>query len=150
MSAARRTSLLLVAILSTAVLVLAVGCAPKGPLYVDKSSNYTMTSVGEILRRADASAYAKKPTSDVTGLRHEALVALRKRGGDAAATADLITRTFPADTRSVPVYVERATVDGKRALVVVEATGPKSGSLDAKRMWVFDDQGNVIFASTGK
>jgi len=109
-----------------------------------------MTSVSEILKRADAGAYAKKPTSDATDLRHEALVALRKRGGDAAATADLITRTFPADTRSVPVYVERATVDGKRALVVVEATGPKSGSLDAKRMWVFDGQGNVIFASTGK
>lgn len=150
MSEARRTSLILLVILSTAMLAIAAGCSPKGPLYVDESSSYTVSSVGEILRRADASAYAKEPTSDAADLRHEALVALRKRGGDATAAADLITRTFPADTRSVPVYVERATMDGKRALVVVEATGPKSGSLDAKRMWVFDDQGNVIFASTGK
>lgn len=149
-SAARRTSLILLVILSTAMLACAAGCSPKGPLYVDTGASYTMDSVDEILRGADAGAYATEPTADATGLRHEALVALRKRGENAAAAADLITRTFPADTRSVPVYVERASVDGKRVLVVVEATGPKGGSLDAKRMWVFDDQGNVIFASTGK
>lgn len=150
MSAAHRASLVFFATLSIAVLALAAGCAPEGPVYVDQSSNYTMASVAEVLGRADASAYVGKPVSDAVELRHDALVSLRKRGGDAAAAADLITRTFPADTRSVPVYVERAAVDGTSALVVVEATGPKNGTLNAKRMWVFDDQGDVIFASTGK
>ena len=137
-------------ILAVASLAFVIGCAPKGPVYVDQGSTYTFASVNGILRRSDASSMTNRPTSEAAGLRHEALVALRRRGGTAASAAELITRTFPSDTRSVPVYVEWALVGGTRSVVVVEATGPRNGMLNAKRLWVLDSHGNIVFASTGK
>ena len=150
MSAIPRISLAFLLTLSFGGLALAGGCAPGGPTYVDQGTHYTLASVDGVFSSADTRRYTDRPTSAAVGLRHDALVALRKRGGNAASAAELVTRTFPADTRSVPVYVERATVENKPALVIVEATGPKEGTLKAKRLWVLDNQGNVIFASTGK
>jgi len=58
----------------------------------------------------------------------------------------MLTRTVEPETRGVPVYVELASVDGTAAVIVVEATGPKSGTLDSKRLWVLNADGDVIFA----
>ena len=150
MSAKSRVAQALLLTLAVTSLALVIGCAPSGPTYIDGGSNYTIASVNAVLSRADAGSMTNRPTSEAAGLRHAALVALRRRGGAAASAADLITRTFPSDTRSVPVYVEWAVIGGKRSIVIVEATGPKNGRLNAKRLWVLDGQGNIIFASTGK
>ena len=85
-------------------------------------------------------ALPTEPTADGVKLRHDALAALRRQGATASGVADLLTRTFPSDTSGVPVYVEKATYEGKPAVLVVEAAGPKAGSLNAKRLWVVGDR----------
>jgi hypothetical protein len=57
----------------------------------------------------------------------------------------MLTKTFSAQTRAVPVYFERATFNGTPAVVVVEATGPPEGKLTTKRVWILDENGGVLF-----
>jgi len=130
-----RNALMLV--IATAVLPLFVsGCAAKGPVYVSANRSYTQASAPSVFALADTSRLADQPASTAPKLRHTALAALRRSGADASAISNLLTRVFPGDTRGVPVYVERATYDGKSAVLVVEATGPESGKLASKRLWV--------------
>jgi hypothetical protein len=124
------------------------GCAKKGPAYVDAGTAHTKATALAVLSQADTSAVSSHPTSDGSKLRHDALAALRRQGAKASAVADLLTRAFPSDTRGVPVYVERATYDGKPAVLVVEATGPDSGSLNSRRLWVVGDDGDILFAGS--
>lgn len=128
--------------------LLLTGCTPKTPAYVDTGATYTTQTVTSAYDRADISKLAGEPTSASVKLRHDALTRLRSRGDGAATVADLLTKVFPADTRGVPVYVERAVVNGKPAIIMIEATGPKTGKLTTERLWVFDEQGGVIFAGT--
>ena len=128
---------------------LLIGCSSQGPAFVDSGASYSKTSVMKLAEGIDTSQFASTPSTDAAGLRHEALTALRSRGGRAAAVADMLTRTFSADTRGVPVYLERATFDGKPSVVVIEAAGPPSGKLTAKRVWVLDEQGGVLFVGGG-
>ncbi len=123
-----------------------VGCASRGPVWVSEQSAYTTKTVETVFDAADTSQLTDQPTEDAAALRHDALAALRKSGADASGVADMLTRTFEPETRGVPVYVELASVDGTTAVIVVEATGPKSGTLDSKRLWVLDADGDVIFA----
>ena len=137
------------AAITIATLALAAGlsgCGPAGPVWVDEGKSYTNRSVTTVMDVADTSKLTDRPTSDAPALRHSALSALRKDGESAARVADLLTSTFEPDTRGVPVYVEQASVDGTVAVIVVEATGPKSGKLDSKRLWVLDRNGDVIMA----
>ena len=122
------------------------GCGPEGPVWVDEGTAYTTRSVSTVLDTADTSRLVDRPTSDAPALRHSALTELRKDGAGAARVADLLTNTFEPNTRSVPVYVEQASVDGTAAVVVVEAAGPRSGKLSAKRLWVLSRNGDVILA----
>jgi len=134
---------------ATAVLILAtglVGCDSNGPVWVNEQKVYTTRTVGAILDVADISRFEERATADAPDLRHAALTSLRKNGDDASGVADLLTRTFEPSTRGVPVYVELASIDGTEAVIVVEATGPKSGRLDSKRLWALDTDGNVILA----
>jgi predicted small lipoprotein YifL len=124
------------------------GCAPKGPVYVDAAASYDKTSALAILAAADASNYASRPTSDGVELRHDALAELRRKSPSASGVADLITTTFPRATSGVPVYVEKATFEGKPAVIVVEATGPPSGKLSSKRIWVLGENGDILFAGS--
>ena len=64
------------------------------------------------------------------------------------AAADLVTSTFPPETRGVPVYFERALYKGKSALMVIEAAGPQDGTLRAKRLWVLNEKGEVLFVGS--
>ena len=125
------------------------GCAKKGPTYVDAGTAHTKaTALVVLVASRHLGRRSSRPTSDGAKLRHDALAALRRQGATASAVADLLTRTFPSDTRGVPVYVERATYDGEPAVLVVEATGPNSGSLNSRRLWVVGDDGDILFAGS--
>jgi hypothetical protein len=136
------------AVLLALLAVVMAGCTPKGPKFVDNGAAYSKKSVLMVLDSVDISALASKSSTDAPTLRHNALVALRSRNESAAAVADLLAKTFPATTRGVPVMVELASVDGKRAIIVVEAAGPRGGMLKTKRLWALDEKGDVIVVGT--
>lgn len=135
-----------IAVSSAVIAIALIGCAPRGPMWLDNGAVYSSGSVGALIDAADTTILVDRPTTDAPQLRHKALTELRKSGADAALVADLLTDTFEPSTRGVPVYVERASVDGTAAVIVVEATGPKSGKLSAKRLWVLSEDGDVILA----
>ena len=127
---------------------LASGCGSKGPSFVDSGTSYSKTSLSGLLGTVDITKYSSQPADNVVKLRHDALTGLRRRGGEASKAADLITATFGADTRGVPVYVEWGDLEGKRALVLIEAIGPSSGALTTKRLWALSESGDVLFVAT--
>jgi len=122
-----------------------VGCGPTGPQWVEHGGTYTTGSLATLYSKADISKLASQTPTDVAKLRHDALTGLRERDAAAAAAADLITKTLPSDTRGVPVYVEKATVGGQPAVVVIEATGRANGPLGTKRLWAISEEGAVLF-----
>jgi len=144
----RARAALAVCLLAAVAVGLLTGCANKGPVYVESGATHTNETALAVLAKADASAVASKPTADGPKLRHAALAALRREGTTASSVADLLTRTFPSTTSGVPVYVERGSYDGKAAVLVVEATGPESGSLSTKRLWVVAENGDILFAGS--
>jgi hypothetical protein len=128
-----------------------VACKAPSVQFVDSSASYTTEQTRLILERVDASLFAEEPTSQALESRRSALARLRAQGGEAATAADLITETFPPGTRSVPVYVELATVDGKSSVILVEAWGPSNGALEDKRLWVLDSSnGDVIYSAAAR
>lgn len=139
-------NLALSAFILTVLAIGVAGCAPNGPVWVSEQNAYTTKTIETVFDAADTSRLTDRSTKDAAALRHDALAALRKSGADASGVADMLTRTFEPETRGVPVYVELASVDGTAAVIVVEAAGPKSGTLDSKRMWVLNVDGDVIFA----
>ncbi|MFA5843789.1 MAG: hypothetical protein WC971_03050 [Coriobacteriia bacterium] len=126
------------------------GCRGRDAVaFVDQRSVYTTQQVREMARKCALGDVAGRPVSEASELRHERLSELREKGADWARAADVLTVGFPADTRSVPVRVEAASVDGVEAWVVVEAWGPRGGALDSRRVWVFDrSDGRVLTVAT--
>jgi len=130
----------------TLFLILATGgCSAQGPQFVETDNTYTEATVMSLVDTVDTSKLAKTPSTEAAELRHKALTALRTRGGSAIGVANLLTRTFPADTHGVPVYFELAKYKDKNAVIVIEAAGPSTGALTAKRIWVLDEAGEVLF-----
>jgi len=114
---------------------------------VDEDTAYTATTIKGVFDHVDTSGLAGTSSKEAEDLRHDALVALRKRGGAAAEAADLVTKTFPA-TAGVPLYVEKASFENRPdALVMVEIIGPEDGELSLARLWVLSDTGDVLFSS---
>jgi hypothetical protein len=111
------------------MLLLPTGCAPSGPTWVDSGASYSTADLSSVFAKADVSKYKNVSAADTTELRHRALADLRKRGKQASAAADLITKTLPSQSQGVPVYIERASVGGQPAYVLVEVIGPSSGKL---------------------
>ena len=145
----RRTSVSLLLVASAAIAVLLLSaCGPTGPTWVDAGAKYTTANLSGMYGKASIVGLAKTSTADAAKLRHDALVGLRRRGGHAAEAADLITKTLPADSRGVPLYVERAAVNGGPSLILIEAIGPSTGKLTTKRLWALSDQGAVLFVGT--
>jgi hypothetical protein len=144
-----RRRLLATLMLVLGLTVLLMGCSAKGAPFVDSGASYDKASVMKLAAGVDTAKLATTPSSEATYLRHKALTALRSRGGRAVPVADMLTKTFPADTRGVPVYFERATFNDKPAVVMIEAAGPANGKLMAKRVWVLDEEGNVLFVGGG-
>lgn len=138
--------LVLVTALASILAFSITGCRSKGPVFVDEGTSYTTTSVDHLIDVADIKEFADKPTTEATALRHTALSSLRKQGDAAARAADLLTATFEPDTRGVPVYVEQASLEGTSVIIVIEATGSKTGTFKTKRLWVLGGDGSVILA----
>lgn len=115
---------------------------------MDEGTNYDRATALKLATSVDSGDLEGSPSSEAATLRHDALVGLRRQGTVGAQAASLITRTFPTDTVAVPFYVERATFDGQPVFVVVEALGPKDGTLRDKRVWVLSDSGDVLLSGT--
>jgi hypothetical protein len=143
----RSVRILIVALL---VAVIAVsGCRREAVSFVDLNAYYTTQQLQQTLGRTSTGDVASKARQDASRLRHQVLTQLRAQGTRASLAADLITRTFPTATPSVPVYVERATVDGVDALVIVEAWGGPGGRLSSKRLWALDaNSGTILFSAS--
>lgn len=141
----RTAKLALVVALGATLGAALVGCSTQSATFVDGSTTYDDRSVMTLADSVDTSKLANTPSKDAVALRHKALTKLRSKGGNAVLVADMLTKTFSAETRSVPVYFERATYKNKPAVVVIEAAGPAEGKLSTKRVWVLDEQGGVLF-----
>ena len=146
-STLRRDQALLLCI-AALLLSVTTACSPSGPAWVDSGATYTTKTLPSLMSKADISKYSGVSASDTTQLRHKALTDLRRRGGNASAAADLITKTLPSNSQGVPVYVERAKVGGQPSYILIEAIGPANGKLTTKRLWALSDAGAVLFVGT--
>ncbi len=146
MYAIRRSTaaFLCIVVLATGI----AGCDDSSITYSDNGDAYTATTVATVFDSTEPSPFAGKPVAEARQFRHQALSDLRSQGGDAAAAADLITKTFPDSTPGVPVAIQNVTFEGTPALVVVELIGPKGGQLVDERLWVIDPQGDVLYSGT--
>lgn len=134
-------------ILGALALLLLTACARGSIIYVDESNSYASQDLGAMAAKIDRPSFSGDPVADSEQLRHLQLVALRK--DDATRPlADLLSEAFPAETRSVPYYAERANVDGRDAWVVVEVWGSADGELDRSRVWAFDAASSEVIVST--
>lgn len=139
----------LLRLVAASVLVTAfalAGCSGPDPTFVEDGALYDSASAGELVEQADPGSLAEKPAAQASELRHDYLVALRGLGGGAATAAEVITRTFPTETEAVPFYVELAMFDDEPAYIIVEALGRPGGTLSDKRLWVIDEDGNVLLS----
>lgn len=124
------------------------GCTPANPTYVDEGRVYTISTVATVTSAVEIGKVAGADVSSAKVMRHDALVALRSSGSGGSEAANLITRTFPSQARSVPLYVERASLGDRPVWILVEAVGPKDGKLADKRVWVIGDDGEILYAAT--
>ncbi len=122
-------------------------CSPVRAQLVDEDAAYTSQNIDEALEAVEAGDVAGRSVSESEELRTAALVSLRNQGDGGTQIADLITSTFPPETRGVPVYAERATFNGKDAWVVVEVMGRDGGSLEDMRLWVLGDNGEILYSA---
>ena len=146
----KRGAVALLAVFAGLVMVLfCAACAATGPEWVDEGREYTLDEAKALLNSTDAGDLETQAVEGADELRADALAELRSEDDQAAAAADLITATFPVQTKAVPFYVERATVDGTPTVIVVEAWGPREGVLELRRIWVIgEDSGNVLDSSS--
>lgn len=125
------------------------GCSGRIQItYADSDRSFSGAMIGEALVDVDVPEFYGEPVADAADLRSQSLTALREKGRSQADLADLLTRSFPAEARSVPYYFEEATVDGREAWLVAEVWGSEGGDLSNGRIWAFDRASGDIIAST--
>jgi hypothetical protein len=140
---ARATALLMTA------LVLASCTARSGVVFEPAAAPMTMKQVEQKARSVSLDAAASLDKTNAAAAREKVLVDLRTRGTEGQRAATLLTKGFPQDTPSVPVWVGVSEVDGIRSIVAVEAYPDKTGKLVWRRLWVFDmDSGAVRLAAS--
>lgn len=139
-------AVLLIAV-AAAVLAL-VGCRRADITYISGTEAYSRDSALALLDGLSPGRLADRPANDSNELRFRALAELRRKGGKASRVASLITDTLPESSRSVPFYVESASFEGTRAVLVVEAMGRAGGNLEDKRLWVLSEEGIVLFSGS--
>lgn len=126
--------------------MLTAGCARRSVAYVDDARTVTQAAALRIADVTESGALSERRVSEAPALRHQALTDLRSFGERASATSGLITRTFPADSPSVPFYVEEVRFEGRRAVLILEAIGRPGGRLSDERVWVIDRSGDVLLS----
>jgi hypothetical protein len=133
-------------VVACCVVGVALGCRPAGPTYSESTNSYTTTNLDALFELAAKSERVGSAPAEVAELRHQALVALRGAGSGGSAAAKVITQTFPAETRGVPVLAEKARFQGEPALIVVEVIGPPGKPLDDTRLWVVSESGDILYS----
>ncbi len=126
----------------------ASGCSGSGDItYVPDGGTYTSDELTAMAAEIKEPSAAGRPVSEAPELRQAALTRLRRDEGT-RPLADLLTKAFPADGRSVPYYAELGSVNGHDAWIVVEVWGATDGILDKRRVWAFStDTGDVIVST---
>lgn len=129
------------AITCTALTALALaGCGRAIVEYIPEGGTYTLAEVQEHAVTVDARGAERIATDDAYEERVDRLVYLRRQGEEAAAVADALTSGFPTENASVPILVERGTVDGQPVWIVVEAWGEPGAKTEHRRLWLLDGQ----------
>ncbi|MCL4554698.1 MAG: hypothetical protein M1617_08475 [Actinobacteria bacterium] len=129
--------------------LLVTGCAGRIQItYADSDRSLSGAMLGDALADVAIPQFYGTPVADAADLRSQSLAALREKGESQSELADLLTRSFPAEARSVPYYFEEATVDGREAWIVAEVWGSEGGDLNNGRIWAFDRASGDIIAST--
>lgn len=128
-----------------------VGCTAPSVEFSVADTPYTLSQMQLVMDRADVSGVSDRSVADAIAIRRRALARLRGEGEAEAEAADFVTDVLPPESASVPVYIEKADVDGVPSYIVVEAWGARDGQLDRKRLWVLDAvSGDVIFSAAGR
>ncbi|MDY0087756.1 MAG: hypothetical protein RBS78_04320 [Coriobacteriia bacterium] len=139
-------------ILFVLLAVALAGCSSADVTFVSDDARYTLEQL-EALHSAHTPPHgvANRPVAEASDLRHDALVSLRSRGGEAAEFAEFVTATLSDTGRSVPYYGEAAVVDNTPAWLLIEAWGPEGGVLENTRLWAFArDSGRVLYSSASR
>ena len=144
----RRTSMWS-AVATFCVLLVLAGCSPTfRPAFVASGAPLDSAGTQRLARATALGKLTAVETGRAPVLRAQALAYLRTLGPAGSRAADLLTVGFPARTPSVPVLVRVCRVDGRAAVVVVEAWGVPGGTLDRHRLWIFDRvTGGIIGAA---
>lgn len=144
----RPVSMIPVVVALTLVTSLAHGCSQRILQYRDSGRTLRLSEVADLARTTDLGRASQSAADEAADLRTQALTELRSHGKDAQQLADALTAQLPADYRGVPVYVERASVDGRDCWIVVEARpAAGGGALSARRYWVFDSSSLAVVES---
>lgn len=133
-----RTRTLVCAALIVAAASISACSARTGVTFEPKAAPMTMAQAEKKARTVSTASASGLDKTTAPAAREKVLVDLRTRGADGQRAATLLTKGFPQDTPSVPVWVGVGTVDGVRSLVAIEAYPDTSGNLNWRRLWVFD------------
>jgi hypothetical protein len=145
MPAFGRTALMLLLAASVAL----VGCGTKRLVLETDGAPLDTAGVQQLARTADIGPADGIDAEQAPEARTRVLADLRTRGDIGDHAASLLTAGFPEKTAAIPVLVRACTVDGRKAIVVVEAYGSTTGALTHRRLWVFDStSGAIILASS--
>jgi hypothetical protein len=130
----------LVVTLAAATALALAGCGSSTVEYIPEGGTYTLAEVQARAVALDSDGAEGIATDDAIDERTARLVHLRRQGDEAAALADALTTGFPSENASVPILVERGTVDGRPVWIVIEAWGEPGAKLEHRRLWLLDDQ----------
>jgi uncharacterized protein YceK len=141
-------TVLAIAVMTLTTLALS-GCSTATVEYIPEGGAYTLAEVQERAVTIDAHGAESIATDDAYDERVDRLVYLRKQGEEPAALADALTSGFPTENASVPILVERGTVDEQPVWIIIEAWGEPGAKLEHRRLWLLDDRTlDVVNASS--
>ena len=135
MTAKMGTAIVTMALLAT--LLTACG-ARTGVVFEPNAGSLTMAQVEQKARTVSLASASGVEKSEAPAAREKVLIDLRTRGKDGERAAVLLTKGFPQDMPSVPVWVGVASVEGTRSIIAIEAYPNQQGRLVWRRLWVFD------------
>jgi hypothetical protein len=145
MSVFSRTALTLL----LAATVALVGCGSHRLVLETGGAPLDTAGVEQLAKTADIGPADGIDVAQAPDARTRVLSELRTRGAIGDRTASLLTAGFPERTAAIPVLVRACPVNGREAIVVVEAYGSTAGPLTHRRLWVFDAKnGTIVLASS--
>ena len=138
-----RTAVVTISLLAMTMALAACGVRT-GVVFEAKAGALTMAQVEQKARTVSLGSAAGVDKADAPSAREKVLVDLRTRGAKGQRAAVLLTKDFPQNTPSVPVWVGAASVDGVPSIIAIEAYPNKRGRLEWRRLWVFDEGSGAV------